>query len=78
MMWQFIVESPLVKEIVDQAKCETQRECLVRVLARRFGPIHSEVAEKLQSVSDLEELDALFDHAIECPSWSAFREKLKA
>jgi hypothetical protein len=73
---QAMIESPLIKEIVAEAKAETKHNDILRVLRARLGPLPHDVDPLLRGVSDLQKLDELLDFAAQCPDLETFRAKL--
>lgn len=85
MRWDMVVlrESPWYREILEEGREQglkegleqARREDLLRVLVRRFGELPAEVEETLQRL-DLDQLERLFDLALEVAALDEFRAQL--
>jgi predicted transposase YdaD len=75
---QAMIESPLIDEIVNKAKCEARRASILDFLAGRFGPVPPEVAAALQAIEDEARLRGLAGWAGQCPDLDAFRARLSS
>jgi flagellar biosynthesis/type III secretory pathway protein FliH len=53
-----------IQQGMEQGKVAGQRDYILRTLARRLGPVPVALQEDLAHVSDLAQLDALFDAAL--------------
>jgi hypothetical protein len=71
-----MIESPLIEEIVNKAKCEATRENTLGVLADRFGPVPEDISAALQSIAEEARLSTLVRWAARCPDLDAFRARL--
>ncbi len=76
-----MIESPLIREIVDETKQQTRQQTLQaaieKFLKARFGAVPVEVAAELRQVMKAEQLDRLVDLAGACPSVETFRAGLQ-
>lgn len=71
-----MIESPLIQEIVAEAKAEAKHDAILRALEVRLGAVPPEVATVLRTVYDEQKLRELFDLALVCPDQNAFRVKV--
>ncbi|WP_164929005.1 hypothetical protein [Gloeobacter violaceus] len=55
------------------AQLETRRADLLRVLARKFGPVSEELAQQLQGISESQRLEQLLDLAVDATDLDTFR-----
>jgi predicted transposase YdaD len=69
---QAMIESPLIQEIVAEAR----QDNILRALELRLGAVPPEIATVLRTVFDEQKLRDLFDFAIVCPDLNAFRAKV--
>jgi predicted transposase YdaD len=67
-----MIESPLIQELVGQAR----QKDILRALKNRFGADLAEIVVALQPVLDEDKLDELFDWAMQCPDLASFRARL--
>jgi hypothetical protein len=71
--------SPGYEELVAGIRHEVRRDSIRETLAARFGKAAaSEFAQRLNNVSDQEQLSKLFRAAIKCRRIRAFRRVLRA
>jgi hypothetical protein len=71
-----MIESPLIKEIVEQTDRQRQRKVVGRVIRLRFGALSEGAQASLEGIKDEAKLDALHDFAVICPTLEAFLERL--
>lgn len=71
-----MIESPLIKEIVDQAKCEGIRTSILAVLEGRFTAVPSDIPARLQGLTDEDSLRSLAKQAGQCADIEAFRKAM--
>ena len=71
-----MIESPWLKEIVEEATAEKQRQAVEAVLSERFGTVPVEVRTGLQAVTDADRLMELIRWAARCADLDAFRARL--
>jgi hypothetical protein len=71
-----MVESPLIREIVEDAESRTKAEDILRVLQYRFGPLPADVQDAVRATRDASRLEALLEGATRCPDLEAFRARL--
>ena len=67
-----MIESPLIQEIVAEAK----HESILRVLRARFGSVPPKITNAVRGTQDDQQIDALLDWAALCPDLQGFRTKL--
>jgi hypothetical protein len=72
-----MIESPLLNEMLAKATAQGLQKGILRVLARRFGPVPEDVAAVVRTVIDETNLNELTDAAVSCRTLKAFREHLK-
>ncbi len=73
-----MIESPWLKEIVEEHGAEMQRKNIAETLSARFESFPAEVKAEVLTVTDLERLNDLFRWALRCPNLDAFRERLRS
>jgi predicted transposase YdaD len=77
---QVMIESPLIKELVAEARQEAHQEArqedILAVLQARFGELPAELARRVRAVRSRRTLDALVRHAARCPDLDVFRKRL--
>ncbi len=71
-----MIESPWLKEIVEEQDAKSRRQDIEEVLSARFGTVPAEVKAGLQSVTDPSRLLELVRWAARCPDLDAFRARL--
>jgi len=75
-----MIESPLLKEIVDETRAEavaeTKAEAILAVLRARLGPVPTELADAVRRMQNSATLDPLLDVAACCPDLDSFRAAL--
>ena len=71
-----MIESPWLKEIVEEREAERQRKDIEEVLASRFGSVPAEVRTGLQTITDPARLLELIRWVGRCPDLDAFRARL--
>jgi hypothetical protein len=69
-------DSPLIQELMGQAKREVLRAAVTRILTARFSAIPPETAALLRAVQDEEQLQRLNQPAALCPDLESFRARL--
>jgi hypothetical protein len=73
-----MIESPLLKEIVEETRVETKAEAILAFLRARFGQVPAELADAVRCVRDSAELDRLLDVTACCLDLESFRSALKS
>ena len=73
---QVMIESPLIKEIVEETEQKAKQEAILEVLQTRFGSVPEAMAERLCAVGGEKKLKALLKHAVRCTDLEAFRKRL--
>jgi hypothetical protein len=71
-----MIESPLIKEIVENTEYQTWRKAIERVIRRRFDPLPDAARASLEGLNDESKLLALLDFASVCRTLEAFLEQL--
>ena len=69
---KLFLESPLVRAIVDKAERTGYMRGLMRLLQRRFGAVPPTITAGLERVVEMELLEQLTDHAVDCDSLQSF------
>lgn len=52
-------------------RMEEARKAVLRIGGQRFGGVPAEVPERLKAITDLEQLEQLYDRLLEAPTWDA-------
>ena len=73
-----MIESPWLKEIIEEREAEQLRKDIMGILAERFGKIDPEVPAALQSISDSVRLQELLRLSVRCSDLDAFRARLQS
>jgi predicted transposase YdaD len=73
---QIMIESPLIRELVDESTQQALQQAIIRVLETRFGPISDALAARIKSVRKKDALDNLISFAVQCPDLAAFEARL--
>jgi hypothetical protein len=73
-----MIESPLIQELIDQAKQQLAHKFLLKTLETRFGAIPSEITAKVRAIVDEQKLDNLYGHALTCSDFESFRTHLES
>jgi hypothetical protein len=76
MRREAMIESPEIKEIVEEAQAAQARKDIERVILTRFGKLSDDARARLQGVTAEKTLDDLHTYAILCPTQEAFVERL--
>ncbi len=63
----------LVQQAVQEEALRGRIEFLLRLLESKFGPLSDDLRQQLQQLTDLEQLENLFDVALEVPTLDDFR-----
>jgi hypothetical protein len=71
-----MIESPLIRDIEQKAAIRARHTDLERFITARFEALPAAARAALQSITDDERLDRLFDFAAVCPSLDAFVDRL--
>ena len=69
-----ILESPLVREIIEEAARAERVRILQHVLERRFGAVTPTITADLGRFEDIDDLIHLTDHAAVCDSLQSFED----
>jgi hypothetical protein len=72
-----MIESPLLAEIVEEAKVKAKQQDIVEVLKARFGTIPEEIMVSLRDVQDLEKLNNLIRLAARSADLGDFEQHLR-
>ena len=67
-----LMESPLLQKWLSEAEQRGERQMLVKLLSRKFGPLPEAVAEQLATITERERLEQLMDVAIDATSLEDF------
>ncbi len=71
-----MIESPWLKEVLEECEVKLQRKNILEILEVRFGAIEPEVSADLQRITDPVRLRELLLLAARCPHLDAFRARL--
>jgi hypothetical protein len=71
-----MIESPLIKEIVEQTDRERQRKAVEEVIRVRFGALSDSARASMAGLKDEAKLNALLGFAAICPTLEVFLERL--
>ncbi|MCI0462203.1 MAG: hypothetical protein L0Z62_35065 [Gemmataceae bacterium] len=72
-----MIESPLIQEIVEEAKLEERVQNIMRFLTARFGSLPPTVGPGLEQVKEADRFGHLMDHAATCASLQEFENFLR-
>ena len=83
---QAMIESPLLKELTDEAEArgrteartEARQEAIVDILVSRFGSVPDDLAGAVRTLGSEERLGEAIKLAARCPDLEAFRVHLRA
>ena len=73
-----MIESPLLQEIIAEAKAEAKHESILRVLQARLGPVPADVTAAVRTVHDEQKLNDLLVYSALGPDLEAFRVRVQA
>jgi hypothetical protein len=71
-----MIESPLIREMMAKNTAETRHKDILRVLARRFGPVPEQLGVAVRAVHDESKLEELLDEAASCLDLESFQKRL--
>ena len=71
-----MIESPWLKEILEENAAETLRGAIATFLTGRFGTITPEISNALAGINDPTRLQELILWTVRCPDLDAFRSRL--
>ncbi len=71
-----MIESPLIQEMMAKKAVETRHKDILRVLARRFGPVPEQLGVAVRAVHDESKLEELLDEAASCLDLESFQKRL--
>jgi hypothetical protein len=72
-----MIESPLIKEIVEESEQRATARAIVKFLTARFGAPSEALQAGLAQIKDAAKLDQLLNHAALCSGLEAFEERLR-
>ena len=64
------------EEGVKQGREDQSRDLIVRIGTKRLGPPSEAIAAKLQTFKNLDQLNSLADHVLDCPDWEGLVAKI--
>ena len=73
-----MIESPLLKELTDEARAEAKQEDIVDILKGRFSAVPDDLVETLSALDDDRRLRESIMVAVQCQDLEAFLVHLKA
>lgn len=71
-----VVESPLMKEILEENSRDVSQSLLVKNLRAKFPELPPEIVAKVQAIQDVERLSQLHIQVIVCPDLDSFKARL--
>lgn len=71
-----MIESPVIKEIYDNARLLTWRKAIEEALLVRMGKLSDDARARLQGLVDEDKVCGLFRYAMVCPTLDAFVDRL--
>jgi hypothetical protein len=71
-----MIESPVLRELLQERERETLQQAALDVLQRRFGAVPEDLAAWVRAVQDSDRLRELLGLAVDCPDLDAFRAAL--
>ena len=74
---QAMIESPLLKELTDEARAEARQEDILKILGGRFGAVPDDLAEAVRALDDEKRLGEAVTVAVQCQDLEAFRVHLR-
>ena len=73
-----MIESPLLKELTDEAEARASQKAIMTILKSRFGEVPEDLGGAAQSLAGEQRLEEAVAVAARCPDLEAFRVHLKA
>lgn len=73
---EVMIESPILKELMDEREARTMQRVVLRFLKARFETVPTDIKNAIEMTSNRDKLDALVDWAGLCSDIDAFRQKL--
>jgi hypothetical protein len=74
---QPMIESPLIKELVEEAQAEAKQQDIIGFLESRFGPLSEAFTSSLRGITDVKRLNELVRLAGRCADLPAFEKHLQ-
>jgi hypothetical protein len=71
-----MIDSPLLKERIDEKVAEGRQQDVLEFLEARFGLVPLEVVQRIKEVTSADHLSLLIKQAARCPDLEAFRQAL--
>jgi len=71
-----MIESPILKELLNDSERAGKRAAIIRVLVARFGSGAREIRALLRPIADDKRLDELTDLSATCPDVETFKKQL--
>jgi hypothetical protein len=72
-----MIESPLIKELVEEAQAEAKQQAIIGFLESRFGPLPEELTYSLRDITEVKRLDEIVRLAARCADLPAFHKHLQ-
>jgi hypothetical protein len=72
-----MIESPLIREIVDESRREERTRSILAFLEERFGAVPPTITAGLEQVKEMDRLARLTRRAAVCASLQAFEDSLR-
>jgi hypothetical protein len=74
---QPMIESPLIKELVEEAQAEAKQQDIIGFLESRFGSLSEGFTSSLRGITDVKRLNELVRLAGRCADLPAFEKHLQ-
>jgi hypothetical protein len=72
-----MIESPILKELLDEKVAERTQQDVLEVLEARFGPVSLDMVQRVKQVTNADQLSQLIKQAARCPDLETFRQALR-
>ncbi len=73
---QIMIESPLLKELLDEKEQEVKQGTILDALTERFKAVPDDLAREVRAVTNLRRLSDLFRFSVKCRSLKEFQKRL--
>ena len=72
-----MIESPVLKEFLNEQICAARRDDIVRILKERFSDVAEELVVEMEPIEDMQRLDELVKIAVRCPDLATFQDRMR-
>jgi hypothetical protein len=72
-----MIESPVIKELMEENTRKTLQRAVLKILKARFGPEARPLRRALNAIEDSKQLDKLLDQAVTCADLHSFQKLLE-